>query len=481
MADERDLDAEIRKALEDMATRPAPDQLLDKVAAIPAAEATSGALRTLRRPNPSRLRLGFSLASAAIVAIVIGGALYFRGGIQAAASSTTPPASASSIIAETASSTPAPSTSSGMPTPTPTPTPAPSTVAVVPSPSPTPSPTSPDAIPPDFQPLSVTFVSADMGWVLGSAGCGANTCPVIVRTLDGGRTWTRIAAPKTALDVTGEFQGGTGISSLRFADALDGWAFGPGLWSTHDGGKTWKQISIPEVAGGVAALEASAGAVQVVAYDGNTALRIASSPVSSDALTVSKLSVPVGAGPVPEVQLVLQGQTGWILENDRVVTGGARLVGGKWQIWQPPCLDVLGPATLAAANAQEVDAVCEFGVWGPAPGGQEGEHLYRSSNGGQTFIETGPQLAVSGPIAAPSASTIVASSGASQLVMTVDGGLTWNAVSVPAQSTSFYARYIGFTTATQGVLISSDLGNSHGQMLMTRDGGHTWSAVQFGR
>jgi hypothetical protein len=318
-----------------------------------------------------------------------------------------------------------------------------------------------------------------MGWVLGSAGCGANTCPVIVRTLDGGRSWTRIAAPATSLDYAGDYQAGSGVSGLRFADPLDGWAYGPGLWATHDGGKTWKQLTILGLPGGaVAALEASAGAVQVVAYDGNTTFRIASSPVASDALRVSTLTVPVGAGPVPEVQLVLQGQAGWVLENDRVVTAGARLVGGTWQTWQPPCLDVLGPATLAAANARELNAVCEFGVWGPAPSGRQGDHLYRSSDGGQTFVETGPQLAVSGPIAAPSASTIVAGGGQSQVVLSVDGGLTWNAASLPAQSTSFYVRYLGFTTATQGVLIASDLG-SRTQLLMTRDGGRTWTPVKF--
>ena len=195
MTDERDLDTEIRSTLEGMASRSAPDRLLDRVAAIPVAEPRSGALR---RSSPLRPRLGFSLASAAIVAVVIAGALFFRGGIQSAASESTPPASASSRVAATPTQTPGQTSSEG------TPTPPPSFVAVVPSPSssPTPFATSSDAIPADFQPLSVTFVSADMGWVLGSAaGCASDTCPVvIVRTLDGGRTWTRIAAPATCTE-----------------------------------------------------------------------------------------------------------------------------------------------------------------------------------------------------------------------------------------------------------------------------------------
>ncbi|HEY5487275.1 MAG TPA: hypothetical protein VIK06_06485 [Candidatus Limnocylindrales bacterium] len=473
MADERDLDAEIRAALEAMAPRPAPDRLLDRVVAIPTAEPNSGALR---QSSPSRPRLGFGLATAAIAAIVIAGALYFRGGIQNGASETTPPASASSFAAETPTQTPSQTSSEG------TLTPAPSVVAVVPSlsPSPSPSPTSPDAIPADFEPLSVTFVSADMGWVLGmDLGCASDPCPaIVVRTLDGGRTWTRIAAPPTSHSTTG-LQAGNGVSNLRFADALDGWAFGPGLWATHDGGKTWKQLTIPGLPGAaVAALEASAGAVQVVAYDGNTTFRIASSPVSSDAWLLSALKVPVGAGPVPEVQLVLQGQAGWLLENDRVVTGGARLVDGTWQAWQPPCFDVTGPALLAAANAQAVTAVCDVGQWSTP----QGEHLYRSTDGGQTFAETGPKLPVEGisAIAAPTTSTIVVaatgpSTNAIEVIASRDGGLTWASVLIPGP---VQVAYLGFTTATQGVLITSDPG-SRTQLLMTRDGGHTWTPVQF--
>lgn len=472
MTNERDLETEIRDTLEGMAARPAPERLHARVASIPTVEPTSGVLRP---SSPSHSRLGFSLAYVAIATIVIAGALFLRGGGNGTNPST-PPTGASSVVAATPATTPSQSSSAS------TPTLAPSIVAVAPSPSPTPSATSPDAIPADFQPLSVTFVSADMGWVLGSASCDSNTCPVIVRTLDGGRTWKRIPAPNTSLDSTSGLQAGNGVSNLRFADPLDGWAFGPGLWATHDGGKTWKQLTIPGVPGGaVAALEASAGAVQVVAYDGNTTFRIASSPVSSDAWLLSALKVPVGAGPVPEVQLVLQGQAGWLLENDRVVTAGAQLVGGTWEAWQPPCLTFMGPATLAAANARVLNAVCTVGVWGPAPGDQQGDHLYRSSDGGKTFVETGPQLPVNGveAIAAPTTSTIVAAgygpSNSVELVASNDGGVTWTVVLNAGQ---VQVTYLGFTIATQGVLITSDSGG-RSQLLMTRDGGHTWTPVRF--
>ena len=32
------------------------------------------------------------------------------------------------------------------------------------------------------------------------------------------------------------------VGEIYFAGARDGWAFGPGLWSTHDGGATWHRV-----------------------------------------------------------------------------------------------------------------------------------------------------------------------------------------------------------------------------------------------
>jgi photosystem II stability/assembly factor-like uncharacterized protein len=38
--------------------------------------------------------------------------------------------------------------------------------------------------------------------------------------------------------------------------------------------------------------------------------------------------------------------------------------------------------------------------------------------------------------------------------------------------------YLGFTTPTQGVILTSGEAGQ-GRLLMTRDGGGTWAAVQF--
>ena len=54
------------------------------------------------------------------------------------------------------------------------------------------------------------------------------------------------------------------IREIRFAEPSDGWAWGPGLWSTHDGGSTWRQVPIT---GSVVSLEPYTGGVYAVIVD----------------------------------------------------------------------------------------------------------------------------------------------------------------------------------------------------------------------
>ena len=88
-----------------------------------------------------------------------------------------------------------------LPSPTseaPSPTPVIATTAP-PSATPTASPaaTGPAGgpVPAAFKPVSVTFISTQTGWALGTATCAHPPCTSLVRTRDGGRTWKGIPAP----------------------------------------------------------------------------------------------------------------------------------------------------------------------------------------------------------------------------------------------------------------------------------------------
>jgi photosystem II stability/assembly factor-like uncharacterized protein len=441
MNDDEKFQQELRTTLDGLAREPAPDRLVARVSEIPSREPstlTSG----IRRGASSRSFgsvLGLLAAGVAILALVV----VVRPGElpPGVGASLTPPATSSAALG-TASPNPQGS-----------------------------------SVPTGFEPMSATFVSSADGWVLGSVPCESGRCPAIVRTTDGGSTWSSIAAPRTTIAPAGDLTG-KGISSVRFENASDGWAFGPELWSTHDGGTTWARAPIGGLAATapVVALETHKGAVHAVAYDGDHDFRIATSTIAVDDWRLAAVRVPVGAGPVPEVQLVLSGSAGWVLENDRTVTAGARLVDGTWQSWQPVCLDVVGPAVLAASSATDLVAVCDVGLMS----NHSGEQLFSSKDGGRTFAQVGGKLPISSVVAVAMAnSSTIAVGGSSSTGAAVltsgDGGRTWPSM---LNVGMVAIAQLGFTTETQGFVITSDASGA-GVMRMTRDAGRTWTRISF--
>jgi len=324
--------------------------------------------------------------------------------------------------------------------------------------------------------MSVTFVSTVSGFVLGTYPCGAaNGCLALLHTPDSGHTWTAVRPPPTQTS-----PGYTsGVHRVRFADERNGWVFGPELWVTHDGGAHWRRPPLPgaAAAGEVESLEIGAGLVHAVVLD-DGGVHILSSAVAADAWTASTTTIPVGAGPVPQAQLAVQGPAGWAIEVDRTVVGGARLSGARWVSWQPPCESAGGFAALAAATASDVDAVCDEGVW---TGSSESVHAYLSTDGGTTFRRVAPALEIADATAigsSPSGAVVVGGSGhtgTGVLLASFDAGSTWATVYQGGDGVA--ADELGFETANQGVAIAT---GAAAQLLMTFDGGHHWSPVTFG-
>lgn len=265
---------------------------------------------------------------------------------------------------------------------------------------------------------------------------------------------------------------------MRFADERDGWAFGPDLWSTHDGGGHWTQVTVPGTSStaSVVDLATAAGMVHAALFDG--AVKLADSPVDAEGWTLSATAVAFGAGPVPRAQLVIQGTGGWLIEVDRVVVGAARLSGGRWAPWTPPCSQSGGDAQLAAATPTDLFAVCNEGVYSSGP---PVTRAYRSSDGGATFIQAAATVPATGSGAAAVASgaprsaivAAVGATGATVLLLTTDGGGSWNVVySFGGQR---MVSDLGFTSANQGVVIAGD--GTAATLLMTFDGGLHWAPV----
>jgi hypothetical protein len=186
---------------------------------------------------------------------------------------------------------------------------------------------------------------------------------------------------------------------------------------------------------------------------------------------------------VPHTQIVLQGSSGWLVQVDRVVVGGARLVNGQWAAWTPPCESVEGPALLAAATPSDLVAACDVGQWSTP----QGEHLFVSHDGGATFSEVVGSIPGTGGIqvlASSGGRTIVAGGSSTsqpanrqELVQSFDAGATWSVRDEGDQGAGW--SDLGFTTATQGVAVKGPPGGENAVVIMTRDGGHDWAPVSF--
>ena len=98
---------------------------------------------------------------------------------------------------------------------------------------------------------SVTWVSATRGWVLGQWACSKGStrvCTKVLGTVNAGKTWKLLAVLPVAISAARP--GGIsirGISEIRFANAKDGWVYGPypTMYRTVNGGKTWTARPVP--------------------------------------------------------------------------------------------------------------------------------------------------------------------------------------------------------------------------------------------
>jgi photosystem II stability/assembly factor-like uncharacterized protein len=312
--------------------------------------------------------------------------------------------------------------------------------------------------------VSASFVSPAHGWVLQRGGA-------VAESTDGGLSWRTIGN-------VGPLAYDESTTRIRFADAKRGFVHDDhDLFSTDDGGAHWLKLATPF--GAVTTLEISHAEVYLVAYDQNAQdFALWSSPTDHLAWSKDPRTLPIGAGPVPFQQLVFAGSNGWVVNEDRTVIGGARMrLGGTtfsiagvavaWTNWKPPCLDVNGPARLAASSSLDLVASCDDHEWG---GGPIAPAVYFSHDGGATFHRhAAPGF---GEIASPNATTaVVFENGV--LRRTTDEGASWTEVAHEGRGLNASGTPdLGFTTATQGFVIFGS-----GQMLMTYDAGATWSAV----
>jgi len=338
-----------------------------------------------------------------------------------------------------------------------------------------------------FRPESVTFVSPEVGLVIGFSTCGEVQCLRLARTVDAGHNWTWMTGGGlSALSLADRWQ-------LRFADAQNGWISGPLLVATHNGGQTWTQIALPGLGSrtsSVGALEVAAGRVFAEVAEGTD--QDTYGPVVLFTAEVSKDSwaavgnVATGSAGYPGEISVAEGAI-WamlhpgVVSQDHGVEAHSLLYqstdGVTWHSSLLPC-PPFTVASVAAATSSRVFIVCSGGV----AAGSQVKTAYLSSDGGASYKRVGdPPFAgdFDEVAASPLAFSVAVASGATYIYTSFNEGRDWATTYLP-QTGGLPLSDMRFTTPTQGVVIFGVPAYPQWlQLLMTRDGGHSWATIDI--
>jgi photosystem II stability/assembly factor-like uncharacterized protein len=382
----------------------------------------------------------------------------------------------------TAASTPARSASSSS-TPAPPPTQAGPTAA---SQGTTP-PGGP--VPAGFAATSVTFVSPDEAFVLGTAPCAQAPCTSVVRTLDRGASWAAVPAPAEPVGQAG-LASGPVVWGIRFATAQHGFVFGDGLWETTDGARQWTRAATPP---GYWVLSLAIVHSQVLAV----MARCTAGGCPQSGMLVRR---PLIGGPWsavassaglslidPDDLIATQaGIAAVIADNDVLVTADGGVTFSRNPI---PCpLHAGAPSVAVTGTAVTGTTGLALLCTGEGYTGHTIKQVYVSDDAGAHWTLAGAPSpdGDGGTIAATTTGrlAIATASAASWLFYSGNAGTSWQTVNEQYDGGSGWAD-LGFTTAADGVVVhgpaDSDGNRTQrpGQLFRTEDAGATWSRVSF--
>jgi hypothetical protein len=335
-------------------------------------------------------------------------------------------------------------------------------------------------VPIGFAATSVTFVSPQEAFVLGTAPCAKAPCTSILRTLNRGASWRGLPAPVAPLAAQSQLAG-PAVWGIRFANPSDGFVFGNGLWETTDGGGHWSPAISP--GGSIESLEVIDGQVLAIAaactanggcgQSGTLERR----PLAGGAWqAVARVSIPGAIATQARVAAVLAGDAVIVTGNGGVSTVDHSGPCNTTAIEAPVSIAVTGPSGLAVLCA------------GNGAAGSVGKTVYISDDLGAHWTKAGSPAPGGDPEGLSAGSTsqlvVAAASGASMLYYSADGGAQW--------STAYYEgdgglgfNDLGFTSPADGVVVygpaqsDDNVESRPGWLLLTSNGGASWHPVPF--
>jgi photosystem II stability/assembly factor-like uncharacterized protein len=344
---------------------------------------------------------------------------------------------------------------------------------------------------PDGDIGDVDFLNHHFGWAAVSWSCQDQACVVVYQTSDGGLTWQPRTDPPLIVQDRWIFP------IVRLATEDVGWLVdgGGGLFVTTDGARTWRH---ERTDGFVVALEPYGESVWRLERSCSGSEQDSPCPytllVSNDQGRIwerSPAEPPIGqAGasfvrPSAEVAYILSDQGSYPPEEWRPDPLLARTTdtGHSWTTMTPPCpAHGVGGSRgwdLAVSIPDDLWLVCHDE---PGSGAMQSKHLFRSSDGGQSWsADLGtPNSGAGGQTAAASPARACRGGSRTGIACTRDGGRSWF-FPIPGGAENPRdggVKVVQFSDDHHGWAIGQDAQSGNfNQLWRTTDGGESWSSV----
>jgi hypothetical protein len=337
-----------------------------------------------------------------------------------------------------------------------------------------------------FSPIDASFTSASDGWLLGVVmnDCASRGIIEERTTVDGGLHWAKALAPPAPWGGVAPNGSGNvpldGVTRILFANARDGWAYGPGLWVTHNGGVSWHEVSthrhvvydMAVTSGYVVATFDSCGSISGSYCSAPATFTVETTPVHHDAWRPTPGAAGEGAP-----ALTAAGGTAYAYGAGAPSFPGklTLLVGpangsSHWHSQATPCPE--GAITASAASASHLLLACALLGAHPTT-----THLYRSADGGARWKQfaTRPMFDGARIIEQSGNGTLLVGGIYNGIELSYDGGRTWAQPAKIDDSNSIQGGgYLAAALVTNhdGYVIG-DLG----PLWITRNGGKSWRQI----
>jgi hypothetical protein len=303
-------------------------------------------------------------------------------------------------------------------------------------------------------PASTSWVSADRGWVLGvDTVCPTAKCVQLVRTLDGGASWTRVKTPPLSIPETDRLR-------VVFANDAAGMVTdGEQLFVTGNGGTRWESSGIKGIVG---ALGFDNSGFLAVIYDGT------SSRLFHRELWFGSWQ------PVPGVEV--KGQAFGAIADGQVslATFGqenrywTRSPAG-WLEEAAPC-DVFSATRLGTVGTDRY-ALCSFD-----PGfGNMTKELRKAVDGVFQTVSVPPREGITTGFAISPEAALVAATGRDWSFVHRGTGAKWD---TPLTLGGPAFEDLAFSDARHAALVRGGPGQEFAEVYRTDDAGSTWKLLK---